>query len=149
MEIHASGPIAVSRCRKSGVPRLALQMSWMLSSRFWQGKGNDRIATSGAQTIMAASGDNQLSAARYIPHWCRLPASRQVGTPELGAVLYVEGWNTIVHGGGDKDEAAGGGFTSRGQFIHSFSARSRNFTDTRIQSWYMLAVCWPHLGALA
>jgi hypothetical protein len=36
-------------------------------------------------------------------HWCRLAAGRQIGAPELDAVLYIEGSNVIVHSGRDKE----------------------------------------------
>jgi hypothetical protein len=38
------------------------------ASHFWQGKGNDRIASGGAQAVVPASGDDQI-----------LPAARIIG----------------------------------------------------------------------
>ena len=79
----------------------------MDASPFWQGKGNDRIASGGAQAVVPASGDDQiLPPARHIRHWRRLAAGRQIGAPELDTALYIEGPNMIVHGSCDKDEAA-------------------------------------------
>jgi hypothetical protein len=36
------------------------------------------------------------------------PPGRQIGAPELGAALHIEGANMIVHGSRDKHEAAVG-----------------------------------------
>jgi hypothetical protein len=52
VEIYASGPIAVSRCRESRAAISAGNVVDVHASHLWQGKGNDRIAAGGAQTVV-------------------------------------------------------------------------------------------------